>query len=42
MGLIGDLAKKILGEEKGEDFNEKFNFLSGCTDETTFKLDEDC
>jgi len=39
--MIGNLLEKILGKEKAEKFSISFDLLSGCKDETSFKL-EDC
>jgi len=40
--MIGKLLERILGKERAERFSINFDLLSGCKDETSFKLDEEC
>jgi len=40
--MLENILERILGKERARKFSINFDLLSGCKDETTFKLDEEC
>jgi len=40
--MFEKLLERILGRERARKFDISFDLLSGCKDEVTFKLHEEC